>query len=415
MLLGLRIKTLRVRSLQSMKDITVSFSERGVFKLDGNNNIGKSALSEAIRILAKNVSNNNYKYYLRDGCTNFVIDYEGWDGSKITLSRGSVDFYEWELADGKKGRADKTGGRVPAELEEYFNLYHEKEKTKEILNFRMKDSLIPFVEMTAGDNNFILQKALGTEDFLLALKSVQKIKNEESKEVKVIETQLDQETERLQTITASLTQKERSLAEVERYEAVLKAEYEILEGLEDVKQAKQVLNTEESRLNALKSRVTNLPIEEGETILALLQDVQDLQGAMKHLSELEKEYESKKARVTGLETEEGEEILVILQDIQELQKEIHMLAQIETELSSLKARLESVSGMEEVEELLACLNDIKEMQEAYRQLHVLENQTMQAKEQYEQAQKELEQLKEEMGVCPLCGVDIHQEHLHSAV
>lgn len=414
-LLGLRIKTLRVRNLQSMRDFTVSFDRKGVFKLDGNNNIGKSALTEAIRILAKNVPNNQYKFYLRDGCDHFIIDYVGWDDAKVTLSRGSVDFYEWELADGTRGRSDKTSGKVPTELEKYFNLYHEKEKTNQVLNLRMKDDVIPFVGMTPGDNNFVLQKALGTEDYLLGLKAVQKTKSESAKEVKLLDVQLEQETERLQEVTARLTKKKRSLAEVERYEAVLIGEYAILEAVEDVQQAREGLAKETERLENLKSRVSDLPVAEGERLFELLGDIQGLQEARKQLVALEHEYTWKKERLQGLETEEGAEAIALLEDIRELQQAKENLLNLMKELETLRVRLSGVEDAEEAEKLLVLLGDIQELQDNKKHLHVLEGQFTQAQAKKKQAEQELEQLKNEMGVCPLCGIDIHQEHVHQAV
>lgn len=414
-MLGLRIQTLRVRNLQSMRDFTVSFDRKGVFKLDGSNNIGKSALTEAIRILAKNVPNNQYKYYLRDGCDHFIVDYVGWDGSKVTLSRGSVDFYAWELADGTRGRSDKTNGEVPPELENYFNLYHEKEKTKQVLNLRMKDDVIPFVGTTPGANNFILQKALGTEEWLLALKAVQKTKSDSTKEVKLLDAQVEQETERLQEVTARLTKKKRSLAEVERYEAVLIGEYDILEAVEDVQEAREGLAKETERLENLKSRVADLPIAEGERVFEILGDIQELQDARKQLVTLEHEYKWKKERLQGLETEEGAEAIELVEDIRALQQAKQSLVNLLEELETLRVRLSGVADAEEAENLLVLLGDIQELQDSQKHVHALEGQLTQAQVKKQQAEQELERLKNEMGVCPLCGTDIHQEHVHQAV
>ena len=413
MKLEFRLKKLRVRNLQSIKDLTVEFDKNGVFKLDGKNNIGKSTFTMAVYALTRNIPNNSYKFYLRDGCKFFVIDYEGWDGSTVTLSRGAVDYYEWNFPNGESGRADKTGGKVPTELEAYFNLYHEKEKTDEVLNLRMKDSIIPFVETTPGDNNFLFQKALGTEDFLLGLKHVEKQKSSESKEIKLLTVQVEQEEERLADITSSVALKTRALKEVSRYENVLKTEFGVLEKLEEVAQDMVELAQQEKELSNMQDRLRSLNMEEAETGIQDIKDLTSTRNAMVELEELEGTLHVLQVKLQDNNTAEAEECLQVIEEVEGLLDAILEMESLEEELTEMQTRLGKVKDFGDVRDELLLIEELKELRTVYVDVHELEKEKAAIDTQLTESAKALDEFKEEIGVCPLCGGDVNATHVHS--
>src|SRR5699024_9959673 len=99
--------------------------------------------------------------------------------------------------DGEMFRVDKTSGRVPEELVEYFNLYYEAEKTKRYLNITSSDDPLLFVSTTGGDNDRLLQIALGTEVVMGASKKAEQLKRQATAEQKTINTLLEEQEEQL--------------------------------------------------------------------------------------------------------------------------------------------------------------------------------------------------------------------------
>src|SRR5690625_719867 len=156
---SMKIRKLTVKNFQSIKEITVTFDENGIFRFTGLNNVGKSAILKAMTIVMRNISNNQYKEFLRDETNSFEITVWDFSDNWVRLSRGAVDFYEWSI-DGKSGRMDRTQGKVPLEVQGYFNLYEENEKTKACLNVRLPREVLLFVDTTPGDNAMMFQKAL---------------------------------------------------------------------------------------------------------------------------------------------------------------------------------------------------------------------------------------------------------------
>src|SRR5699024_5221978 len=218
--INMKIKSVEVINFQSIRKLKVEFDKKGVFRFKGLNNTGKSAFLKAITTLMRNVSNNNYKDFLRDGADTFQVKMKDFHGNWVKLSRGAEDFYEWEIG-GRKDRVDKTKGKVPQELQKFFNLYVETEKTKECLNVRLPREVLLFIDTTAGDNAMMLQKALGTEEYMLGIKRVDRQGREINKEVKIIEKYLEKETEKLDGSKSELAVKKQKLEEIERYEVTL--------------------------------------------------------------------------------------------------------------------------------------------------------------------------------------------------
>ncbi|MEQ2561403.1 ATP-binding protein, partial [Sutterella wadsworthensis] len=177
------LRRIHIENVQSIADLTLDFEESGVYRLVGDNDVGKSAILRAINALFHNVSRSSYKEYISDWADTFVV--EGWfyDGGYVKLSRGANDFYEWSIPS-SGNIVMKTDGKVPPELEEYFNLYTEKDKSKLTLNFNLQGDVLPFVDTSASDNFWLTQKALGTNVLLNASKMLKKENQDNQKLVK---------------------------------------------------------------------------------------------------------------------------------------------------------------------------------------------------------------------------------------
>lgn len=365
----MRLKTLLIENFQSIKKLKLSFNEYGVFHLNGPNNIGKSAILKAIKILFTNVSNQQYKDFIRDGKTFFRVTMEDYDGNKVTLSRGSVDYYEWVI-DGAKGRADKTGGKVPVIVEDYFNLYHEKEKTKEILNIRLPRSTMPFAETTPGDNYYILQKALGTEEYLLGIKKTEKEKRDVVKDISLIEKYEEEESRQLTDVNGKLARKKRELKEVSRYGEVLIAEYEVLGLINDVLSLRGEIEESNKVLKERRKAIQDIDmkgIEEEIQTIEAIENIENLGIEITKLSRQKKEIDN---RLAGAEIEDIRGDIDGLSLMEDCLSEMQLVVKMSKEYNNTKKRLEGI-------------------------------------------EKEMDELREDMGLCPICGSDLSKVHVHA--
>jgi len=364
----MKIKTVEIKNFQSLRDIKVDFEEKGVYRFKGLNNTGKSAFLKAITALMRNVSNNNYKDFLRDGEDTFQVRMTDFEGNWVTLSRGAVDFYEWEIG-GHRERVDKTKGKVPQMLQRYFNLYEENEKTKECLNIRLPREVLLFIDTTAGDNAMMLQKALGTEEYMLGIKRVDRQGREINKEVTILEKYLDKETEKLDESKSELTLKRQKLDEIERYESTLKEEYETYKNISMLVQDTQDLGMQQRELREKKDILADLEFESVQSDLDVLQKVTGLVGKYEERKEKEQALKEKREQLNKIEDDD------ILGDLK---------------------TLETISDM------------IKVATKATRSKKII----TQKREELKEKEREIQEFKEELGVCPFCGADMDETHVH---
>lgn len=365
---GTKLKKLHVKNVQSIKDLVVTFDENGVFQFKGANNVGKSALLKALTVVMRNVSNNQYKDFLRDEEKTFEVTFEDFSGNKVHLSRGAVDFYEWEI-NGKKGRMDKTQGKVPLEVRDFFNLYEENEKTKTCLNIRLPRETLLFVDTTPGDNAMMFQKALGTEEYMLAIKQVDSRAREINKEVKLVEGYLEQEQETLDETNKKLATEEQSVKNMERYEEKLRQEYEEFKQVEHMLQLTGEYASKKKEVKEKKEIIQQLdvkPIKDGIDKLSALIAVED---AILEKEKLEKSIKQKNNKLDQF-------------NLDNFDKEFQQIEKIEEFISLFQAYKLMVT-------------DLKEK-----------------KEQGEQAKAELDAFKEEVDVCPFCGSELSESHTH---
>lgn len=170
------LDTLVIRNFQSIREMEINFIS-GINALNGPNEIGKSAIVKSMEMLFKNIPSIWVKHYRRKGTKSMYVEGRFSDGVVIAISRGNENYYRIKRADGSE-EVFKVVSEVPAEIENYFNLYYEEGLNKkkndiELLNIRHpRDSLIG-VTTSPAENFNLFQKAIKTEDMYNNLKKAE--------------------------------------------------------------------------------------------------------------------------------------------------------------------------------------------------------------------------------------------------
>lgn len=401
-----KITKYRINNFQSIKALEIDIEGDGLYWIRGKNNIGKSNLLRAMSTVFTNVSNNSYKPYIRDNCSTFKI--KVWfEDDWVELARGATDYYEW-LIDGVHGRVDKTAGKVPEELEEYFNLYYEAEKTKRYLNITSSDDPLLFVSTTGGDNDRLLQIALGTEVVMGASKKAEQLKRQATAEQKTIRTLLQEQEEQLEGMQARHDTLSDQIEQLDRLETVLDREYSITTMLQN----QQDLVTDYALLG---SKLIEL-MQEDELIKAADLDTQhtDIQVLTKQLKQ-ERDYqtfiqtEQDIQIVTESELKEAgqyEDVIKLLATQAEQEGMYNQLIQA-GEILDLQAQ-----GVGELDEEFKQLQVYSTHLEELKRYEALEQELVKVDELVSKITEEYEQLREELGECPLCGSSLAGSHQH---
>jgi hypothetical protein len=441
--------------MQSIKEVDVEFNEQGLHWLRGGNDVGKSALQRAIIALLTNVSNMKYKDYIRDNCNYFTVcGYFGGVGEfdsntdYVKLSRGSQDYYEWRIA-GVYGREDKTNGKVPLTLQTYFGLYYEAEKTKRYLNITTSTDQLLFVETTGGDNYFLLQKALGTENISEALKVAQGKKKEANNLIKFNQNYYDKEAEELEVHRQKLVDISDSLEYLERFEKVLeteKAELDFLREMidstntyvplalqvrserlllkeletEDVSEEIDDLSIIDETLKFYKellsleqqaSVLTTLTMEELEDLELLLGQLELIESVKllnKDVEDLERKLNSYDVYDEGifLEVEDDLELLTLMSNCQEVNTKVNELENKKANITLVED--EELINLEKAQDIYA---ELKVMKSVAKDYIVKNKEYKQQKALVSESDSDLESVMNELGVCPLCG-NAFSNHVH---
>ena len=402
-----KITKYHIRNFQSIKDLEIELDGDGLYWIRGKNNIGKSNLLRAMSTVFTNVSNNSYKPFIRDNCTKFKI--KVWfEDDWVELVRGSTDYYEW-LIDGVHGRVDKTAGKVPDELVEYFNLYYEAEKTKRYLNITSSDDPLLFVSTTGGDNDRLLQIALGTEVVMGASKRAEQLKRQATAEQKTIRTLLSEQEEQLTGMQARHDTLSDQIEQLDRLELVLDNEYKITTLLKN----QQELVTDYALLGS--KLIELMQDEELIKTANLEQQHHDIQVITKQLKQ-EQEYQ------TFIKTEQEIQVLTSeeLASLTNLEDSVLKINQ-QVEQESLYQQLLQASevlelqsqGVDELDAEFSQLAHIKKHLNDLKAYQKLEQDLVKAEEVVKEVTAEYERLREEIGECPLCGSSlVGTSHTH---
>lgn len=403
----MKIKNIDIKNFQSVKHISLDINERGVTRFKGPNNIGKSVILKAIKMGMQNESNRNYKEFIRDEEDTLEISITDFDGNWVYLSRGEVDFYSWNI-NGIEGRMDRTGGKVPKEVKEYLNLYVEEEKTGECLNIRLPGDLLLHVDTTPGDNAMMLQRALGTEDYMLGTKQVDKRERDLKKEIKLVEKYSIQEEEKLQVAQAERHKAETKLEDIERYEDILKGEKEKFDLLVTAeKDSTEYLNMRNS-IKESEEMLKDLNIEGLGNDLELIKHMKQTINLEEDYKEDLEDYQQGKKTLEELNFEGvGKEI----QDMKEIVYAYDLYVEvegIEEELS--KVSIGSKEEIKETEDEVEKLTLLNETISTVKEINTIKKGIKSQEEDLDQLNKEKEDLEKEMGHCPTCGASFPHEH-----
>ena len=306
------MKKLRIKNFLAIKDATVEFDENGVYHIKGRNNVGKSALLKAINTLFNNVSQQEIKEFLRDGQSTFLLDSEMHDGSTVKLSRGATDYYAWNV-NGVEGRLDKTKGKVPDALVRYYNLYTDTERTNECLNVRLPRDVLTFVDTSKMDSYYLVQKALRTEEYVLASQKVNAKKREITSSQKQIKEFITRDTKRITQTEAQLVELKTQQALMEQEMATLEQEYTIFMEIQSIAQTAQQISECDAQIRAITN---GIDIERGEQLKQEIEEFELIQEVLNMLIEAG----TRKNQIIQLRTEidNASELRQMIQDLEEI-------------------------------------------------------------------------------------------------
>lgn len=407
---GLRRITLE--NVQSVASLTLDFDESGVYRLVGDNDVGKSAILRGIKALFHNVSRNAYKEYISDWADTFVV--EGWfyDGGYVKLSRGANDFYEWSLPHSSE-IVYKTDGKVPEILEEYFNLYIEKDKSKMNLNFNLQGDSLPFVDTSASDNYWLTQKALGTNNLLKASKLLKSDTKDINKSIKKTLETITYEENLVQKISNEITQDRVLLTQVETNMVVIEEEYN------ELLYAKEILE-KETYLQSLKDEFETIPsISESELLSmtvkarkvnAMSDFVYQTQRMTQFTNELE-EINSKVDSFNELVTIQTK--LTNLGLLQPHATKLKTKVDLETQLHGVNLKIIPIEDITHIQTKLTQLTSLKKIKELQDKINQLSTSSLALDTDILSCDNAITQLKEDEKVCPICGSDLLVVHTHS--
>lgn len=401
----MKLKKLKIENFQSISKIEFNYEETGVFYYRGDNNIGKSSILKAINTLFFNASNMAYKSYIRDGEDSFYISMEDYNGNVVMLARGVEDFYVWNI-NGESGRYDRTSGRVPQELVDYFGMYYD-DKTKESANIRLPRATLLGVDSTAGENNYLLQKALNSEVYTLAYKKADKKRKAILKENDLLFKYHDNVKESIEGM--SLEEDERKLDEMNNFKGVLEDEFTKLNNIQNVIQTIEKTMTYREAYKNLKGAVEIF--DEFETEHLKSEDITKLVKTDTLITRLEE----RQVELTSLVNETSESLNEIqgmmgkLDDLKALRQTIERTVQLKKE----QKRLSNIEELDnEAIKLLEEYESIKEVVQHYTVYEDLESQLNKNKEELSNLVEEEKELEEELGYCPMCGSEFNAQHSH---
>lgn len=401
----MKIKRLKIENFQSISKIEFNYDETGVFYYRGDNNIGKSSILKAINTLFFNASNLTYKSYIRDGEGSFYISMEDFNGNIVQLARGIEDFYVWTI-NGESGRYDRTSGRVPGELVDYFEMYYD-EKTKECANIRLPRATLLGVDSTAGENNYLLQKALNSEMYTLAYKKADSKRKSIQKEVDLLFKYYDNVKENIQGM--SLEEDARKISEMNNYKSVLESEYKKLESIEGMFSIIKDTLSYKKEFNNLTEAVELFDSYEEEFLK--YEELEKLDNLFIKLSQLEES----KVKVDDLVSHSNDTLSKIEDNIKELE-EIEVLSKIVLDMLSKRKELKKLDNVDELDdEVIEELNrydKVTECLNSYLRYNELLKDNENIGEELDNLLKEEKELEEELGYCPVCGNEFNREHSH---
>lgn len=396
---------IEIENFQSIKDLSLDLDGNGFYWIKGKNNIGKSALIKAISFLFTNVSNNQYKEYIRDNEQYFKITGH-FDDDIVTLSRGSMDYYAWKI-NGQFNRIDKTKGKVPEELIQYFNLYYEPEKTKRYLNITNTGDPLLFVETTGGDNVQLIQKALGTETLNKAEREAKKRARQAKQEQNTYVTLKDEQLELIEPKEKEFTENNETIEYLDQLNRTLQTEYKIYDTLKSSYQTVENVFVLGSHLVDIHDKLNTFEsynLEKEFELLGILEELYRKQKQLKRLKQQLSQIPEFPEKITTMETD----ILLV-----DLLKETLLLEKEHQEKTELLEHIPEISDGDVIE-----VKNLQEMIKILTHTKQTINSYILNLGQRENINNELDNLEQEFKTfktCPYCLQEINHGGDHSEI
>lgn len=345
---------IEIENFQSIEYVSIPLNNTGVHWINGKPNVGKSAVLKAIQALFTNVSNHRYKEMIRDGQDAFRVKGYFGEDNWVELIRGEGDSYTWVL-DGQAGIQEKTQGKVPLEVRQYYGLYWTGDKIKRYLNFTLVGDQLFFVETTSGDNTLILEKALGTDRLTRVGKYSDTEKREVRSELRTIRNFQEESENKHEELTEKVSDWQERLEGLDRLEKTLDIEvntYETVDGLlSGITQLANIARVvKEVEDNIAKVDVSGLQEE-----IKLYDKVNSLYNRRVRLQELGKVQEELEVDIS---TEELVELEKEIKDYQQVTEKTDKLNKAQTAYNQLQEELEETATryqelLQEKEDFLA--------------------------------------------------------------
>ena len=361
---------IEIENFQSIEFVSIPLNNTGVHWINGKPNVGKSAVLKAVQALFTNVSNHKYKEMIRDGQDFFRVKGYFGEDNWVELVRGEGDSYSWVL-DGQAGVQEKTQGKIPLEVRQYYGLYWTGDKIKRYLNFTLVGDPLFFVETTSGDNTLILEKALGTDRLTRVGKYSDSEKREVRSELRTINNFHEEAEKKHEELTEQVSDGEERLEGLDRLEKTLDIEvntYETVDGL--LTSMTQLANIARV-VKEVEDNIEKVDVQGLQEEIKLYDKVSSLHDKKVRLQELDKEREELEV---GISTEE----------LTGLEKEI-----------------------KEYQKVTEKTDKLIKAQSAYDQLH---GELEETETRYQELLQEKEDFLSQFEVCPFCERPMGAEH-----
>lgn len=330
---------IEIENFQSIEYVSIPLHNTGVHWINGKPNVGKSAVLKAIQALFTNVSNHKYKEMIRDGQDAFRVKGYFGEDNWVELIRGEGDRYTWVL-DGQAGIQEKTQGKVPLEVRQYYGLYWTGDKIRRYLNFTLVGDQLFFVETTSGDNTLILEKALGTDRLTRVGKYSDTEKREVRSELRTIRNFHEESENKHEELTERVSDWQERLEGLDRLEKTLDIEvntYETVDGLlTGITQLANIARV----VKEVEDNISKVDVSGLQEEIKLYDKVNSLYDKQVRLQELDKVQEELEVDIS---TEELAELEKEIKDYQQVTEKTNKLNKAQTAYNQLQEELEETA------------------------------------------------------------------------
>lgn len=388
-----KIKSLHIKNFRNIEDYTISFEDKDIISLCGNNESGKTSVTKALAVLGLNDFYKSQKDFIRNGTNGFEIELELEDGTKILRKKNeNENSYYMLTTEGEEIVVNKldASGTIPPQIREVLGLVREDE-TKEDLQFRTYENRLLFVNTPSSVNYKMMYNALKVENLSKGIKKGN---------VKIVETK--QELGNIEMQTSIMQQEKDSIKlldidELSNMKVVLKKEIEQIKTLQSIDKLQEeikTLNAELNRLNKIEEikKLDFAIIEKLEYTCKLKQKIEALDKEYKRLKEIETIGDTSK----------------IVKEMSQVEK-LNYLIKKENEIKTLEIELNKFKSVPSEEEIKAIynkaniINSLGTLVQNDKKCKELEQNLNTIKEEMQNTMKILEQNNISYSICSNCG------------